>query len=363
MKTYSIFTLAAIAGAAILTACGGGGGAAPTTTAQPPVVIVPPVINQSTQLVTSVPTPTYTGEKLAVFNRLNEDRDRCGFGKVAQDVRLDVAAQGHADYIVSNSLIDAHNQIAGRSGFTGASIGDRVNNAGYSYSSISEGISATRFGQAPNSSTAGLPYRYPTSSLSLIEDLKNLYTAPYHLASAMSGYRSIGVGYGLRTTFVGTQDFNSSHLVLDYGVASTEVNQLPSAATVSTFPCEGSSGLNPFFLGENPEPFRGVAYSTAPYGQPVYVYATPGQTLNMTAGSITEVGGGSVATRWLNASNDPNSILGSNQWFLAPTTYLKNSTFYDVALVGTNTGLVSATNPTGSFSKNFRFKTGTFTSD
>ena len=63
-------------------------------------------------LVTTVAAPAYVGdyaaEKAAVFNRLNEDRAKCGFGKLSQNSKLDLAAQNHADYIALNKIVNTH---------------------------------------------------------------------------------------------------------------------------------------------------------------------------------------------------------------------------------------------------------------
>lgn len=92
---------------AMLGACGGGGGGDTTSTAAPtptgdntPAPVVPvmpvapppdPVVNAS--IVTSVPVPTYAAasEELAAFNLLNAERERCGFGLMAQNTALDMA--------------------------------------------------------------------------------------------------------------------------------------------------------------------------------------------------------------------------------------------------------------------------------
>jgi hypothetical protein len=77
------------------------------------------------------------------------------------------------------------------------------------------------------------------------------------------------------------------------------------------------------------------------------------------SGTITPRGGAALPTRTLTAANDPVGQLESNQVFLVPTTRLLDNTTYDVVLSGTSTGLVSASNPTGAWTRNFSFTTGT----
>ena len=102
-------------------------------------------------LITSVPAPVYASsdpfatEKIAVFNRLNDDRARCGFGKVAQNVLLDKAAQAHADYIANNKLAPTHFQTQGKQGFTGVDPADRLTVFGYNDRWFSNEIVSQQF--------------------------------------------------------------------------------------------------------------------------------------------------------------------------------------------------------------------------
>ncbi|WP_228768052.1 VCBS domain-containing protein [Limnohabitans sp. DM1] len=78
-----------------------------------------------TALVTSVPAPVYpstdpyAAEKVAVFNRLNDDRALCGFGRMTQNALLDKAAQAHADYLAINKLENSHYETLGTPGYVG----------------------------------------------------------------------------------------------------------------------------------------------------------------------------------------------------------------------------------------------------
>jgi VCBS repeat-containing protein len=82
--------------------------------------------SQAPSLVSSVPDPVYTGahasEKAAVFNSLNADRARCGFGKLAQNAKLDLASQNHATYLAVHTE-NSHFETSGWTGFTGTDLG------------------------------------------------------------------------------------------------------------------------------------------------------------------------------------------------------------------------------------------------
>jgi VCBS repeat-containing protein len=90
--------------------------------------------------VQNVPAPSYAStdryaaDKVAVFEMLNADRARCGFGKVAQSPKLDTAAQAHSDYLALNkSTTNRHNETSSLPGYTGYGPGDRITKTGYDW--------------------------------------------------------------------------------------------------------------------------------------------------------------------------------------------------------------------------------------
>ncbi|MHB8951176.1 MAG: CAP domain-containing protein, partial [Rhodoferax sp.] len=119
--------------AALLAACGGGDESA--LAPRNPAPVVPPVTAPqavlASTIVTSVPAPTYAAdsEELVAFNVLNAQRAHCGFGLLAQDTKIDVAAKNHASYLILNHL-QGHYQASGDLGFTGVTPADRVLSAG-----------------------------------------------------------------------------------------------------------------------------------------------------------------------------------------------------------------------------------------
>ena len=95
MKSTTKTLALSITFAAALAACGGGGGGT-TTTATPTTPV--PVANGT--IVTSVPVATYAAgsdERIA-YDYLNAERQKCGFGLLAQDTRLDASAAAHVSY-------------------------------------------------------------------------------------------------------------------------------------------------------------------------------------------------------------------------------------------------------------------------
>lgn len=346
---------AALAVAVAMTACGGGGGGGdaggnPGTDQEQSGGNTGAVYP-----VTSVPDPVYgadpyAAEKVATFNTLNDDRHRCGFGKLRQSAKLDTAAQGHADYLKTSP--QSHFQTAGRPGFTGVSPGDRASAAGYSYLQAYEVIAGQGFG-AWYSSDPTLAQEPAALRL-----LRGLYTAPYHLAELMAPGVDVGIGVS-KVAVNPSIDSNTKFLVINPAVPAGTAHQ--NITSLKTFPCEGTAGLETAFTHETPDPFPdfpSASRSVAPYGQPVYLKGAPGTTTTMSAGVIQPVGGAAVPTRWLTRGNDPHGLLQPNEVFLMPTERLVPNTDYLVTLSGTNTGEVTTQNPTGSFTRSFTFRTG-----
>ena len=137
--TATKFPFLAAALVVVLAGCGGGGSSAPTPTTPTnptPAPVVPPATQaQWKPLVASVPAPTYAGDNLLAFNRLNGLRAAAGVGLLTQNAFLDKSSSNHNNYLFSNPnyfAIGFHSEIVGNTGFTGATVGARTVAAGYS---------------------------------------------------------------------------------------------------------------------------------------------------------------------------------------------------------------------------------------
>ena len=312
-------------------------------------------------LVTSVAAPVYSGayasEKTDVFNRLNADRARCGFGKLAQNTLLDQAAQNHADYHGLNKLPPTHRQTTGLPGFTGVDQWARLDFVGYNRGpTLSENIAQDVYGPFFTDTNSPNAYLFSRTETPAMVTLRDLYATVYHLVGLM--WPSKEVGLGVSTHASSAQD-GAKTVVFNLGTQATTEQQTLASSTVATFPCEGTTGVSTVFLGEKPDPFPNVNRDLNPYGQPVYVVSGPNTTLTLTSGTITLRGGAQVPTTVMNRSNDPAGFLEASKIFLVPTVRLADNATYDVVMTGTSTGLIGQANPTGAWSKSFSFTTGT----
>lgn len=324
-------------------------------------------------VVTSVTAPTYTDEKLAVFNQWNADRAACGFGKVQQNSKLDVAAQGHADWLGSNPQV-ATTHVQTRTGlgvFTGAQLGDRLigasylNTGGTNVVSWAEDIAVPAWGTAVSCSACSNHASFGNSELSAVNGVRQLYATIYHLYGVLQGDRDGGIGVAIGNRSFNSDTYYVKNVVLDTGTITGWVRQSIPSESLLTFPCQ-STTTTPVFGNEGPEPFPGRGLTE--YGQPIYVQGAPGTTvtLNLASSSIAPVGGTAVPTTIFNTAVDPlpstdGRRVKSNQVFLVPTQRLLDNTTYSVVLTGTSTGMVGSANPTGAFTKTFTFNTLTNT--
>jgi uncharacterized protein YkwD len=304
---------------------GGGGGASVSGGAANNGANLPVTDSATSPIINAALSSNYIDEDLKAFNLLNAERDRCGFGKLAQNAKLDVMARGHVNWIEQNNGW-GHVQIAGTPGFTGVSVQDRATNAGYGPSArISEGM----------------------GSFILVESdsrgVRRLLNAPYHQLDMLRGYRDIGVGIPLTGP--------NRYILLNYGTLPPETDQAPTANTVRTYPCDGSTGVERIMDGETPNPVPTRGLGIDPLGTSIAVVGDLGKQITVTSATMTGPGGVAVTLRApSNSLSDPNQgYLRINEAYVLADAPLSPNTTYQVFLTGTN-GTVP-------FSRSFSFTT------
>jgi uncharacterized protein YkwD len=320
---------------AALSACGGGsGGAAPQATVVPappagglPVTTVP----ADTAIVTSVPTPIYTPgplqEELSAFTLLNAERSRCGFGMLAQNNQLDVAAKGEADWMLTNKFT-GHFQVTGTPLFTGVNPLDRMLAAGYNAGITSEDeydANGSKVGEG-------------------IVGVRRLLNAPYHLVDMMRGYKDLGISVRDMSD-LGLP--NTRHFMnIDLGVQGSAAPQAPAVGSIRTYPCEGSTLMDRSLANESPNPVPGRNLGASPLGSSVAVVIDVGHTLVIsTATMVNAVTGAAVVIRTaITGANDPNAVPGltylrSNEGFISADAPLDAVTAYKVTITGSDNGV------------------------
>ncbi|MDO8248223.1 MAG: hypothetical protein Q7T78_00690 [Rhodoferax sp.] len=337
MNTTRYFWLPAVACCALLAVagCGGGGdddgdaAAAASADARVPALVASSYVAGS--------------EELAAFNLLNFERDRCGFGTLAQSAQLDAAATGHADYQSLNELFThVQDPVAYPNGFTGEVPSDRVAAAGYpGAGAVADEI--VRFAGATRKDGLGT------------RGLRDLLSAPYHLRGLMGGYRDVGVS--VRSSADVGSSARLVYLQINAAYKTGAGPQPLAAGEVSTYPCEGTTGVNRQLRNESPNPIPGRDLAVNPLGAVVYVAAQPGNTLRIRNAAMTEVQTGRTVTLRppVTAVNDPyrycqEGCFEPHQGYLAADAPLLANAPYQVVLDGSSNGVA--------FSRVFTFVTG-----
>ena len=215
-----------------------------------------------------------------------------------------------------------HIETAGLPGFTGVRPFDRAQSKGYTGASVGED---------------------GANAIGGLANITALLSAPYHLLSLIAPYTDVGLSYQSTPVFQRI----SSALFLNPGYKGATV-QLPNAGAVSTYPCEGVSGMKPNFSGETIN-WAAIA-GEGSGGAPVVVTAPNGETLVIASASVTPIGGGVVPIVVLTADNDPQKKLRKSDAIIIPPSSLAPNTSYRVQITGTVAGVP--------FGKDFTFKTG-----
>jgi uncharacterized protein YkwD len=298
----------ALLSAALLSACGGGSSDS-SNVAQ----------NTSTpagQLVQEPGAPALSNNIATDgFNWFNYRRSQIGLSPLVRNGLIDSAALGHSSYLNLNNTV-AHEQVQGKPGFTGVTLGDRLAKAGYVVTSLQGEVIAG----ASN-----------TSGFYLAEEL---VTAIYHrfvifeplFKEGGAGAAVSGAGYAYFTT-----DLASNR---NYGPG------LPAAQIVA-YPFGGQQKVAVSFSSDNeapdPVPNQDVV------GYPISVHANYGTTVSVTTFSVRQRGAAADLTvRLLTSGNDAHTPVSAAS--IIPLSPLSANTSYDVRFIGKINGADIATN-------------------
>jgi hypothetical protein len=294
----------------------------------------------ATTVNTQAPLSTYgvASEELQVFNRLNDDRLNCGFGSLRQNKNLDTAAVNHLNWIYDNNYSISHYEDLRYSsgpntgqltiGYTGNSVGARATFAGYKFEFIGETIASIS-----------------ASGSQSINQLRQLYSAPYHAVGLFSRARDVGISSTNAT-------HKNSILEVTFGYITADGPQLLASDAVSTYPCQGTQDTATALTDESPNPVPGRDLAVLPIGQPIIIVARIGNTIVISNASITQVSN-SLPLKLLptkTSSNDEAQHLMSNEAFVMPDKPLQKNSLYQVNIAGTNNNIP--------FTKSFTFTTG-----
>jgi uncharacterized protein YkwD len=302
--------LAALAAACALVACGGGGGGSDNNNSSATVMSNPaPIVLPSAPApaVTDPGSPASVGN-VAIDGRnwINFRRSQIGMPLMMQNTLVDRAAQAHSDYQRINDTI-THDEVAGKSGFTGVDLLARLNSAGYSV------VKPYAYGEVISA----------TSSSSGFYMADELITAIYHRFVIFEPmFKEIGTGSGTTAknyTYF-TADFSSSG---GFGIGI-------GRGVVATWPYSGQTSVTPNFFSDYEEP--DPVPNKNEVGYPVSVHADITAFLTVQAFTMHPRGGADLAVRLLEHNTDTRTPVSAAA--IVPLDPLKAATTYDVSFTG-----------------------------
>ena len=288
----------ALLSAALLSACGGGSSDS-SNVAQ----------NTSTpagQLVQEPGAPALSNNIATDgFNWFNYRRSQIGLSPLVRNGLIDSAAQGHSNYLNLNNTV-AHEQVQGKPGFTGVTLGNRLAKAGYVVTLLQGEVIAG----ASN-----------TSGFYLAEEL---VTAIYHrfvifeplFREGGAGAAVSGAGYAYFTTDL------ASNRNYGAGLAATQI---------VTYPFDRQQKVAVSFSSDNEEPDPVPNQDVV--GYPISVHANYGTPVSVTAFSVRQRGAGTdLAVRQLTSGSDAHTPVSAAS--IIPLAPLAGNTTYDVSFIG-----------------------------
>ncbi|RFP08032.1 MULTISPECIES: CAP domain-containing protein [unclassified Duganella] len=304
--------LSALLLALLLSACGGGGGGGASSSDSPSVA--PPDLTQAPG------APVFTGNTaLDGYNWINYRRAQLGLSTLARNAGIDAAAQGHSNYQRLNNTV-SHEQTPGLPGFTGATLLDRLTNAGYQTPlpyAIGEVISAT-------------------SNPSGFYQAEELITAIYHRFVMFEPvFKEVGTG-------AATTSANYTYFTADLTAVGGYGAGL-GAGRIVNYPAANQSGVpvNFFSDSESPDPVPG----RNEVGYPISVHADTiraGVGVTVQNFTVAPRGGATLDVRLLSHAVD--ALTPETAAAIVPLAPLKSATVYDVSFSGLVAGVAVTRN-------------------
>jgi uncharacterized protein YkwD len=292
-----------------LAACGGG---ASNNNPSSPL----PVGNATSQLLAEPGTPTLTNDTATDgYNRFNFRRQQMGLGLLSRNANVDLAARGHSNYQKVNDTI-THVQVAGKPGFTGVGVAERLTAANYVFTSTR----GYAFGEVISAS----------ANVAGATNAEDLITAIYHrfvifepkfleAGAGSSGFSATGYNFL-------TVNFTANGLGPGLGKGKFAV-----------YPSANQTGITTVLFSDQelPDP---VPNQNA-VGYPVSVHADIDTKVIVQTFTISPRGGQPLATRLLSNATDPETPASAAA--IIPLAELTAATTYDVKFAGTVSGLTA----------------------
>jgi uncharacterized protein YkwD len=344
MKNKFAMTIAATLSLSLV-GCGGGGSGSPTSAAAP-VATNPtpapttapapaPVTLAATTQATVAPTYVAASQQMRAFNALAAFRTSLNLGPVNQNTKIDMAAQNHSDYVaLNNGGATPHDEVAGKPGFTGVTVADRLVSAGYA------------------TTTAGEVIGWTGANADAAEVIEGLSATVYHRVLMMTQqWTDVGIAPPVNSD-VGRPAY------IDFGYQTTKQNV--AGDYVGVYPANGQTAIGLTHAPESPNPFTDLDGTAASFcaktSFPISLTTEQSTKLAVTTFTVTQDGQSTpIDVRLVTGSTDTSGLLPQNSAFIVGKVPFKPSTKYNVSFTGTATG--SATGGVLAINKIWSFTT------
>jgi uncharacterized protein YkwD len=297
----------------LVAGCGGGGGGSGDN-AVAPASVTDNSTNVPAGTITEAGAPLATGDMATDgFNWFNFRRQQMGLAALARNTQIDKAASNHSNYQALNDTI-THDEVAGKRGFTGVSVLNRLQAAqyqfpasNYAYGEVISATADTNGVSAAEDLIAAIYHRF------VIFEPKFLETGAAS-ATAGSGYTYFTTNFATRT--------------LDQGGLGD--------GRLVTYPFKDQQNLPVVFFSdqEQPDPVP----DRNEVGYPVSVHADITSVLTVQSFTINPHGGAALTTKLLRYGTDPE-INRPSVASIIPLAVLQAQTLYDVRFVGSVDGV------------------------
>ena len=250
------------------------------------------------------------------LNWINFRRTQIGLAQLTRNTLIDQAALGHSNYQKTNNTV-SHDQVAGKPGFTGAELGDRLAQAGYTFNT---GASRA-YGEVISATTN-------KSGVFMAEEL---ITAIYHRFVIFEPiFKELGSG-------AATTSSGYTYFTTDFAANNGYGNGI-SGLVVWPYSGQTSVPANFFSDYESPDPVP----NQNEVGYPISVHANIDTTVTVQSFTVRQRGGSDVNVRLLSRAGDAETPKSAAA--IVPLTPLKAATVYDVSFVGAVNGTAATRN-------------------
>lgn len=321
--------VAAISAALALVACGGGGGSSGSATSGSANNVGTSGSVQTSQpiiLAAEANAPALTNITATDgLNWFNFRRQQMGLSALTRNGIVDKAAQAHSDYQRLNNTI-THDEIAGRPGFTGAELYNKLVDPDAVFTTAPDRLRAAGYRFTETEFAFGEVIS-ATSSQSGFDAAEDLIAAIYHrfvimepkFREAGAGSATVSGGYTYFTT-----NFTANGLGAGLGTGG-----------LRAYPYSGQINVPTVFYSdrESPDPVAG----RNEVGYPISVHADIDGKIVVTSFTIAPRNGTALPTYLLTRTADihtPESAAA-----IIPAAVLTAKTVYDVAFAGTVDGV------------------------